>query len=296
MTPGSWLWRYLPRALAALTVLLAASIAWAIIRSPALEWSIVLDYLLDGRVLRGVRVTLLLTAAAMVLGALIGTVLALQLMSSSRVPRHIAGIYVWFFRGVPLLVQVIFWFNLATIFPQLKLTVPFTGIEVLAGSTNDIVTPLIAALLAFSLHEGAFMAEIIRAGFESVARGEVEAAQSLGFNRWQTFSRVRLPQAMGVIIPPTGNQVITCLKTTALVSMVSVEDLLYSVQIIYSRTFQVIPLLLVATIWYLTIVSALTLLQRRIERHFGKWRRPIARPARRWSPAPVPRLSEEANR
>jgi polar amino acid transport system permease protein len=267
----------LARIVSVAVILAAVAIVVSVVSAPAMKWDIVRDNLFARIVLAGIRTTIEITLISIVLGALIGTALAVLMTSPDRLSRGIAKTYVWFFRGVPLLVQLIFWFNLATIFPRIRLSTPFTSSVVFDSSTNKLITPIFAAVLAFALHEAAFMAEIIRAGFQAVAVGEVEAAQSLGFTRWQVFRKIRLPQAMGVIIPPTGNQVITVLKTTALVSVISVKDLLYSVQIVYSRTFQVIPLLLVATIWYLVVVSVMTLVQRQVERYFNKWRRPISR-------------------
>jgi polar amino acid transport system permease protein len=170
---------------------------------------------------------------------------------------------------VPPLVQLIFWYNLAYLVPKLVIGVPF-GPELLTWPTNDIITPLTAAIIGLSLHEAAYMAEIIRAGILSVDSGQNDAAKAMGFSKWRAFSRVTLPQAMRVIIPPTGSQVIALMKGTSLVSVIAMGDLLHSVQVIYNRTYEVVPMLIVAVIWYLVVVTLLTVLQRRVERHYSR--------------------------
>ena len=142
--------------------------------------------------------------------------------------------------------------------------------ELIGWSTNDLITPLTAAIVGLSLHEAAYMAEIIRAGILSVDQGQRDAAAAMGFSRWRTFSRIVLPQAMRVIIPPSGSQVIALLKGTSLVSVIAMGDLLHAVQVIYNRTYEVVPMLIVAVFWYLVVVTALTLVQRRVEEHFGR--------------------------
>jgi polar amino acid transport system permease protein len=177
--------------------------------------------------------------------------------------------YIWFFRGTPVLVQLIFWYNLAALYPEINIGIPHVFI-LYQGSTNDLITPYTAAILGLGLNEAAYMAEIIRAGMASVDHGQQEAARALGMNKGQWLRRIILPQAIPFIIPPTGNQVIGMLKTTSLVSVISLSDLLYSAQSIYSRTFENIPLLIVACIWYLVATTLLSWLQARIENHFRK--------------------------
>lgn len=238
-------------------------------RNPNLKWSVVGQFLFDPNILIGILNTLLLTLLAMVAGTVIGTVLAL--MKLSRTPQLVlvAEGYVWIFRGIPLLVQLLFWFNLAAIFPKLGIGIPGTPFYQ-AVNANEIISPFMAAFLALALHEAAYMAEIIRSGILSIDRGQTEAAGALAMTPAQIMRRVILPQAMRIIIPPTGNQVISMLKTTSLVSVIALNDLLYSAQVIYSANYQVIPLLMVASIWYLVIVSLLTLVQGRIENHFSR--------------------------
>jgi polar amino acid transport system permease protein len=177
--------------------------------------------------------------------------------------------YLWFFRGTPLLVQLIFWYNIAAVFPHLILGIPFTSYHEVI-STNSLISAFTAAVLGFSLHESAYMAEIVRAGILSVNAGQREAALSTGMTEAQAMRRVILPQAMRVIIPPTGNQAINLLKATSLVALISGGDLLSNVTDIYSVNYAVIPLLVVASIWYLMLVSIATVGQTHLERAVGK--------------------------
>ena len=232
-------------------------------------WDIVGQYLFEPRILRGLWLTLWLTAVTMAIGVILGTLLAVMVMSRNRVVATVAHAYVWFFRGTPVLVQLIFWYNLGALFPQLSIGIPFTDLW-LSLPTNSVIAPVTAAILGLGLNEGAYMSEIIRSGLLSVDPGQRHAAQSLGMTEGKALWRIIVPQAMPVIIPPTGNQTIGMLKTSSLVSVISLSDLLYSAQTIYSRTFQTIPLLIVACLWYLLATSVLSLIQARIERHFAR--------------------------
>ena len=245
--------------------LLAAWLGWGVVENRNFEWTVVLQYLVAPVVLKGMGLTLWLTCAAMVIGIVLGTLLAVMRTSSNPFLSAPAGIYLWFFRGTPVLVQLIFWFNLAILIPRMWIGIPF-GPVLFNGSTNDLITPYTAALLGLGLNEGAYMAEIVRAGILSIDPGQQEAARALGMTRARIMRRIVLPQAIRVIVPPSGNEIIGMLKTTSLVSVISLSDLLYSVQTISSRTFQTIPLLIVACVWYLLITSILSLVQSRIER------------------------------
>jgi len=178
-------------------------------------------------------------------------------------------IYIWLFRGTPVLVQILLWYNVAALYPRLSLGVPF-GPQFIHLNAATYITPFVAGMLALGLNEGAYMAEIVRAGIISVEEGQTEAAQSLGMTRLQTMRRIVLPQAMRVIVPPTGNETISMLKTTSLVSVIATTDLLYSVQLIYSVNYRTIPLLLVASIWYVIVTTVLSIGQFYLERHFGR--------------------------
>ncbi|MGW9552642.1 amino acid ABC transporter permease [Citricoccus zhacaiensis] len=250
-------------------VLVAFGILSFLVTNERFEWPIVAEYLFNPSVLLGLLTSILLTAVAMVLGTSLGVVLAAGQLSDYWPARLACKAFVGFFRGVPPLVQLIFWFNLAYLLPRISVGVPF-GPEFFSWSTNDLITPLTAAIIGLSLHEAAYMAEIIRAGILSVDQGQHDASAAMGFSRWHSFSRIVLPQAMRVIIPPTGSQVIATLKGTSLVSVIAMGDLLHAVQVIYNRTYDVVPMLIVAVIWYLVSVSILTVIQGKIEAHYSR--------------------------
>lgn len=255
-------WRWIGAALVAFVVW---RIGNSMVYNENFGWEIVAEYLFSPVVLSGLGLTIWLTVAAMTLGIVLGLVVAVMALSSNPMLRYPANGYLWLFRGTPVLVQLIFWYNLAALYPVIQLGLPFG--DVLAEySTNALITPYTAALLGLSLNEAAYMAEITRAGISSIDYGQDEAAKSLGMSRLLTLRRIILPQALRVIIPPTGNQVIGMLKMTSLVSVISLYDLLYSVQGVSARTFQVIPMLIVACVWYLFMTSILSLGQKYIEK------------------------------
>lgn len=257
-------WRWFAVAVVAV---LATMLVNTVLTNPRFRWDVVADYFTEGVILRGLSLTLQLTAISMVIGIVLGVVFALMRGSSNPVLAAAGALYIWFFRGTPLLVQLVFWFNLSALYPRLSLGVPF-GPEFVIFDANDLIVPIAAAILGLGLNEGAYMAEIVRGGIAAIDRGQYQAATALGMTRMQTMRRIVLPQAMKVIIPPTGNQTIAMLKNVSLVSVLAIPDLLYSAQIIYARNFQTIPLLLVASIWYLICTSILTVIQTRIERRF----------------------------
>ncbi|GAA4510839.1 amino acid ABC transporter permease [Brevibacterium yomogidense] len=233
------------------------------------RWPIVAEYLFHPNILIGIGNTIALTAISMFLGTILGAILALMKLAPTKTLRWISEGYVWFFRGVPLLVQLLFWYNLAALFPQIGLVLPDVGLD-LTLNTNALITPFTAAIISLTLHESAYMAEIIRSGILSVNKGQKEAAEALAITPFRAMTRIVLPQAMRIIIPPTGNQIISMLKTTSLVSVIALNDLLYSAQIIYSVNYRVIQLLLVASIWYIVMVTVLTWVQSKVESHYGK--------------------------
>jgi polar amino acid transport system permease protein len=264
------------RIAATLLILIALYSATMIASNPNFGWDIVGQYLFDSRILWGLSLTLWLTAVTMIIGVVLGTICAIMAMSGNVVIAAIANAYIWFFRGTPVLVQLIFWYNLGALFPQLSLGIPFTSLWITIP-TNTLISPVTAAVLGLGLNEGAYMSEIIRSGLLSVDPGQRQAARSLGMTSGKALWRIVLPQSMPVIIPPTGNQTIGMLKTSSLVSVISLADLLYSAQTIYSRNFQTIPLLIVACLWYLAATTVLSAIQLRIERHFGRSNKPSAR-------------------
>jgi polar amino acid transport system permease protein len=250
--------------LAAVLLLLAVSgLVIMVARSRNVRWSAISTYLFDPTVLAGVRLTLVFTVFSMVLGIFVGIVLAVMRLSRNPVLANFSRLYIWFFRGTPLLVQIIFWFNIQLFIPRVQIG-PF-GVE-----TNTLIPPFTAALLALSLNEGAYMAEIVRGGLLSVGKGQTEAAGALGLSRAQTMRLIILPQAMRVIVPPIGNQSISMLKTTSLVSVVAAQDLLTRVENIYAKNFLIIELLIVASIWYLVLTTLASIGQHYIERRLGR--------------------------
>lgn len=259
-------WRIVGGAVIAVIML---QIAVFLVTNERLEWGVVVQYLFDPSILTGLGMTIFLTIIGMVIGSLLGTLIAAGQLSEFGPVRWICQLYVGIFRGIPPLVQLIFWFNLAYLVPRITVGIPF-GPELWSWSSNDLISPLTAAIIGLSLHEAAYMSEIVRSGILSVDPGQKDASKAMGFSRFQTFMKVVLPQSMRVIIPPTGSQFIGLLKGTSLVSVIAMGDLLHSVQVIYNRTYEVVPMLLVAVIWYLTVVTLLTLGQRRIERYFGR--------------------------
>ncbi|MGH9304173.1 MAG: amino acid ABC transporter permease [Acidimicrobiales bacterium] len=236
---------------------------------PRIQWGIIGHYFLTSSVLNGIVITLYATAIAMVMGILIGIILAVMRLSPNPIVSGAAWTYTWFFRGTPVLVQIYFWFDIAYIFPQVSFGIPF-GPSFFTLDLNTFLTAVIAGILALGLNEGAYMAEIVRAGILSVDSGQVEAATSLGMRRISTMRRIVLPQAMRVIIPVTGNETISMLKTTSLLSVIAVGELLYKVIAIYSVTYQTVPLLIVASLWYLIITTVLTIGQFFVERYYSK--------------------------
>jgi len=255
---------------AVIVVLLAAGLGWSFLTNEGFGWSTVWEYLFNPKILDGLRTTLILTFSAESLGIIFGVVLAACRMSHNRVLSIVAGAYLWFFRGTPLLVQLVFWYNLSALYPTISIGIPFGGQEFWSGNTNDVLGLWLVAILGLTLNESAYMAEIVRGGLLSVARHQSEAASALGMSRWLTFTRIVLPQALRVIVPPTGNQAIGMLKSSALVSVIALADLLYSAQLIYAMNFQTIPLLVVVSLWYLVWTTVLSMIQSRIERHYGR--------------------------
>ena len=236
---------------------------------PRFEWNVVGQYFLARNIITGLVVTIELTAVAMVVGVAIGVLLAVMRLSPNPLVSGASWLYIWFFRGTPVLVQLFFWYDISYLYPRLALGVPF-GPAFIRVDANTTVTSFLAALIGLGLNEGAYMAEIVRAGMISVDEGQTEAAQALGLSRLQTLRSIVLPQAMRVIVPPTGNETISMLKTSSLVSAITVGELLFKAQQVYARTYQPVPLLMVASMWYLAVTSILTAGQYYVERHFAR--------------------------
>ncbi|WP_206793940.1 amino acid ABC transporter permease [Amycolatopsis sp. MtRt-6] len=248
-------------------VAVVAGLLYALVSNENFQWDVVLRYFTAASILDGIGITLMLTAVSMALGTLLGLVLAIMRMSSQAPISGLARLYIMFFRGTPVLVQLVFWFNVAALYPNLAIA----GHPV---DMNALITPLTAAIVGLTLNQAAYMAEIIRGGFAAVPRGQFEAAESLGMSEFTKLRRVIIPQTMPAIIPATGNQVIGMLKETSLVSVLGVADLLQSAQSIYARTYETIPLLIVASLWYLIMTLTLSVPQSMIERRFSRSSRP----------------------
>ncbi|MES5098684.1 amino acid ABC transporter permease [Agrobacterium sp. BA1120] len=269
------------------TVLIAANFAWIVAKNENFGWPVVAQYFFDKTVMQGLSVSLGLTVVAMLIGVVMGLLLAVARMSQDVLASSLSGLFIWFFRGTPLLVQLIFWYNLSTLFPEISLSIPF-GPTLISWDTNSVITPMTAAIVGLALNEAAYMAEIIRGGLLSVDRGQAETAEAFGMTRARALWRIIIPQAMRSIVPPTGNQLISMIKATSLVSVIAMADLLYSVQSIYNRTFEIVPMLMVAVIWYLLITSVLNIGQGYIERYYSKGER-------RTAAAPTPAAQQEAS-
>jgi polar amino acid transport system permease protein len=260
--PGRWV------AVAVLAVL-AAMFVHTVLTNDNFRWNVVGSYLFSGPVLNGLGNTLVLTVISMVIGIVGGILLAVMRLSPNPILSSVAALYIWVFRGTPLIAQLLFWNFLSALYPRLALGIPF-GPEWISFDTNQLINQFAACLLGLGLNEAAYMAEIVRGGIQSVDHGQTEAAGALGMSRAQTLRRIVLPQAMRVIIPPTGNETISMLKTTSLVVVIGYFELLTSVQRIYSVNFQTIPLLIVAAAWYLALTSVLSIGQGFVERRFGR--------------------------
>ena len=262
--------RHLGRWVASVVVVvLALAVLQSLLTNPRFEWDVVAHWFTSPQILHGLVNTFLLTIVAMVVGVSLGIVLAVMRVSGNPLVSWASQAYVFFFRGTPLLVQIIFWFNISALYPTLGIGIPF-GPTLVTLNANALISPFVAAILSLGLNEAAYMAEIVRAGLLSVDVGQTEAALALGMTRLRTLRRVVLPQAMRVIIPPTGNETIGMLKTTSLVSVIAYTELLYAAQLIYAVNYRTIPLLIVASLWYLLVTSVLTVGQVFVERHFRR--------------------------
>jgi polar amino acid transport system permease protein len=264
--PGRWI--------AAFVVLLcAASFIRFVISDSAMKWNVIGQYLFDSRVLDAVVRVAYLTALSMIVGVILGVILAIMRLSPNPILKSASWIYIYVFRGTPLLVQIVFWYNISALFPAphhlIDIGIPF-GPALAHPNANSLITVFIAAFLGLSFNEGAYMAEIVRAGIISVPEGQSEAASSLGMGRMQTMRRIVLPQAMRVILPPTGNEFISMLKNTSLASAIAYAEIYFVTEDIASVNFDVPQLLIVGSIWYLALTSIAYVGQYFLERKVGE--------------------------
>ncbi|MGW4650088.1 amino acid ABC transporter permease [Kitasatospora sp. NPDC004289] len=260
--PGRW-------AASALALLVLALVLNSVVRNPAFQWDVVAQYFTTTAIAQGLLLTLWLTAAVMVLGFALGTLLAVLRLTDNPLLRSLSWGFVWIFRSTPLLVQLLFWFNIGALYPTVGLGLPF-GPEFFTVKTVNLFGPTLTAVIGLTLHEAAYAAEVVRGGILSVDHGQLEAAQALGLGRARVLRRIVVPQAMRSIVPTAGNMLIGTLKGTSIVSVLAVQDLLYSAQLIYNQTYQVIPLLLVATLWYVAVTSVLSVGQYYLERYYAR--------------------------
>lgn len=246
-------------------VLLAGAIK-GVVTNDNLEWGVVGDYLFDANVLRGLRLTLAMTALGMVAGLVLAIVVGVMRTSASRIVSGAAAAWVFVFRGIPLVVLLIFVGNLGLFFDDLTVGIPLTGVELWSAPVSEVVTPFWASVTALALAGSGYMAEVVRAGLLSVGRGQHEAAMALGLPQVGTLRFIVLPQALRVIIPPLGNELIGMLKASAIVSVIAGGDLMTAVLGISGVTFRTIEMLIVGTIWYLAVIAVLSVGQYFLER------------------------------
>jgi polar amino acid transport system permease protein len=264
-----------------------ASLAQGVFGNDLLHWDVVWQYLFDEQILRGLRMTMLLTVLSMGVATVIGIALALMALSNDPILRFISRIYITVGRSVPAMVQLLFWYFLAAVAPTLSFGIPF-GQDLITFDTNQLISRFAAAMLGLSLGEAAFLAEYIRGGILSVPRGQQEAAAACGLTPRKTFARIVFPQAVRVILPAYGNSMISQVKNTSMVFVIGAGDLMTEAQLIYSQNFMQVPLLIVVSLWYLLVVVVMTHFQRRLETRYSRgYTRRVDKPARlsTWRPA-----------
>jgi polar amino acid transport system permease protein len=260
-------WRWAGTALVALLVI---GIVWSLVTNPRWEWGVVGQWFTAQSVLHGLGETLRLTAISGILGFVLGFLLALMRLSGSPLLVAVSWTFSWIFRSTPLLVQMLLWYNLGYLYEKISLGIPFTDVRFFEVPTTTLISQFAAAVLGLTLNQAAYSAEIIRGGILSVDQGQLEAAAALGIPAWRRSTGIVLPQAMRAILPTAFNEIIGLVKGTSIVYVLAYSELFYTVQVIYNRTQQVLPLLLVATLWYVVITSVLSVFQYYIERHYAK--------------------------
>ena len=261
--PGRWI-------AGVVAVGLLLNFVYSVVSAESIQHDIVAKFLFDPRILQGAGMTVVVTIICMSIGAILATLLAVMKLSVNPLLRWIATGYIEFFRGTPLLLQIVFWGYLGIIFPELFLGIPFTDIIFVSGQTSDIIPALVAGVIALSLNEAAYSAEIVRAGILAVDQGQTEAAKSLGMSSKYTMRRIVIPQAMRVIIPPLGNEFIGMLKNTSLLQVIAVAELYTQASAISSQNLAQIELLIVSGFWYLFMTTLLGFPQRALEKKYGR--------------------------
>ena len=261
--PGRWV-------VAALLLALAALAGRDVWRSKNIDHHTITHYLFDHQILLGLQHTLTITVIAMVIAVVLGVTIAAMRLSQNPVARGLAWLYTFVFRATPVLLQLIFWFNLALIWKHIKLGIPGTDLTLKTWNTNDVITPLVASFVGLGLAESAYYSEIVRGGLLGVDSGQREAAHALGLSSFQTFRKIVLPQAFRIILPPTGNELIAMLKYSSLASVIGYTDLAGTAAQIYALNLRTIELLVVISFWYFTVTTVLSVGQYFLERRYGR--------------------------
>ncbi|MEW1613140.1 MULTISPECIES: amino acid ABC transporter permease [unclassified Streptomyces] len=266
VVPARYPWRWVA---IAVTAVLVAQFINGLVTNPGWEWDVFAQFFSAPVILKAVWLTLQLTFYGTVLGFALGIVLAFMRLSASPFLRTVAYGYIWAFRSIPLIVQLLFWFNLAYLYKELQFGIPF-GPGFFTFDTMNLVGAVSAAVLGLALHQAAYAAEIVRGGVLAVGGGQLEAAAALGIPKLRQLRRIVLPQAMRSILPNAANEIISLFKGTSIVSVMAIGELFYQVQVVYGRSGRVVPLLMVATAWYILLTTALSILQYYVERHYAK--------------------------
>ena len=268
--------RHWGRWVAGLVVLAVLGLLFQAISRGDIDYDSIPALLTQDVILEGLVDTIVLAVIAQAGAIVIGTVVALMRTSANPVLRWVSWAYIWVFRGLPVLLQILLWYNIALVFPTFSIPIPFTDAYLLDQPANVIMTGFLAALLGLGLNESAYMAEIVRAGLTSVDRGQTEAAKSIGMGPGKVLSRVVLPQAMRVIIPPTGNDFINMLKGTSIASVIGFTELIHAANALSSRSLAVMETLLAVAVWYMVVVSVANVGQYYLERHYNASIRPTS--------------------
>ncbi|MCP9208936.1 amino acid ABC transporter permease [Streptomyces sp. HD1123-B1] len=259
-------WRWVA---VAVTAVLVAQFAHGLVTNPGWEWEVFARFFATETILKAVWITIQLTFYGTALGFALGIVLAFMRLSASPFLKSVAFTYIWAFRSIPLIVQLLFWFNLTYLYQRLDFGIPF-GPGFFSFDTAGLVGAMSAAVLGLALHQAAYAAEIVRGGVLAVDAGQLEAAAALGIPRLRQLRRIVLPQAMRSILPNAANEVISLFKGTSIVSVMAIGELFYQVQVVYGRNGRVVPLLMVATVWYIVLTTVLSVAQYYVERHFSR--------------------------
>lgn len=266
VVPARHPWRWVG---VVVVLVLVAQFVNGLATNPGWDWPTFAQYFTASSILRAVGVTLQLTLYGTAIGFALGIVLALMRLSHSRFLSGVAWTYIWAFRSIPLIVQLLFWFNISYLYQELELGIPF-GPTFIGFDTKDLISPMGAAVLGLGLHQAAYAAEIVRSGIISVDHGQLEAAAALGIPKTRQFRRIVLPQAMRSILPNAANEVISLFKGTSIVSVVAIGELFYQVQVVYGRNARVVALLMVATVWYIVLTTLLSVVQHYVEKRYAK--------------------------